>query len=250
MINLSSNCGPDCSLPSATVRMCCLSEGKTEYLQPDMEYYSELLRAQEMQAEGKKLERAMLEKIQEKEYKETTKQELLLDEVVIPYLLDGNEDLREYLAGYKQEFQVEKALAKQSKIFTHTDVAHQDYSDGSDSKVGGVYLSTTKKTKKGNDSDSFSFTWRIRNVISEAKTPKSGALRVTMVNVFDKSVRYYFIPHSVWNSESVLTHKRVKGKYKGADLCGSWRKDKEYTFGNETLSNYEVDSFLTLANKQ
>lgn len=250
MINLSSNCGPDCSLPSATVRMCCLSEGKTEYLQPDMEYYSELLRAQEMQAEGKKLERAMLEKIQEKEYKETTKQELLLDEVVIPYLLNGNTDMRDHLIGYKQEFQVEKALANQSKVFTHTDVAHQDFSDGSDSKVGGVYLTVTKKTKKGNESNSFSFGWKVTGVVSSAGIPKSGALRITMVNVFDKTVRYYFLPKEVWNRPEVLTRKNVKGRFTGCDLNGSWRKDKEYTFGNETLSKYEVDSFEILANKQ
>lgn len=258
MSNLTSNCGPECSLPSATIRMCCLSEGKTEYLNPTMNYYEELLRGQEEEKQAKRLQIAMLEKLQAEEYKVPMKRQILVDEIIIPYLHNGNTDFRDMLINYDQEKEVERSLAKISKTIDHSATHHRDYTDGSDSKVGGVLLKRKKSglTKNGAESFSFSFTWSTKNVVSKHGVAKDGPIRMTLVNVFDQSIQYYFIPKKDWFDTEMMTWTYPEGGKKsgarpnGAFLNGSWSKEGIYTFGKgKDLAQYQVGSFQELADK-
>ena len=186
------------------------------------------------------------------------KRQLLVDEIIIPYLHDGNTQFRDMLLNYDQEKEVERSLAKISKTIDHSATHHRDYTDGSDSKVGGVLLVRKKSglTKKGAESFSFSFTWSTKNVVSKHGEPKDGPIRMTLVNVFDQSIQYYFIPKENWFDTEMMTWvypeggKKSGAKPTGAFLNGSWSKEGIYTFGNgNDMSQFQVESFQELADK-
>jgi hypothetical protein len=118
-----------------------------------------------------------------------TKDIMLMQEVVCKYhpLFRRYPELRKYAIKYahiyKVEHLVEVTMAAVGK-YSHTNKAHEDFSDGTDSKTSTV----NRNEKQG----------QIKNVTTTGGFQKRGALRVVIYNAVTETVLYYFIPKRLW----------------------------------------------------
>tara|TARA_B100000085_G_scaffold203191_1_gene186786 strand:+ start:637 stop:1272 length:636 start_codon:yes stop_codon:yes gene_type:complete len=202
-----------------------------------MTLHEQLVEAQNRAEVALKDERAIVEQMQDKNYKEKKKKELLFNEVLLKSS-KFTESMRDILDVIDVERGVELAMAELGDT-EFTDEDHCDLPDGSEIKTVGIKLQTSKS------SDGYSFKYQVTNVVTAAGTPKSGDIRLVMINVFNESVRYFFLPKNVWDGKEKMW--RQSEGYKGT-ITGTWTKVGGFlTTPTENLDDYEVDSFETLA---
>jgi len=204
-----------------------------------MTLYEQLQEAQGRAEVALKDERLIVEKMQDKNYKESKTKELLFKEVLLK-CSKFNTSMSDILEVIDVQRGVELAMAELGG-YDFTDDDHCDFSDGSECKTVGI------KIQKSANSDGYSFRYSVTNVVTAAGSPKSGDIRLVMVNVFNETVRYFFLPKSVWDGEEKMW-SQSQG-YKGT-INGTWTKVGGFlTTPSHNLDDYEVDSFETLACK-
>ena len=204
-----------------------------------MTLYEQLQEAQGRAEVALKDERLIVEKMQDKNYKESKTKELLFKEVLLK-CSKFNTSMSDILEVIDVQRGVELAMAELGG-YDFTDDDHCDFSDGSECKTVGI------KIQKSANSDGYSFRYSVTNVVTAAGSPKSGDIRLVMVNVFNETVRYFFLPKSVWDGEEKMW-SQSQG-YKGT-INGTWTKIGGFlTTPSHNLDDYEVDSFETLACK-
>ena len=202
-----------------------------------MTLHEQLVEAQKRAEVALKDERAIVEQMQDKNYKESKTKELLFNEVLLKSS-KFTESMRDILEVIDVQRGVELAMAELGG-YDFTDDDHCDFSDGSECKTVGMKLKTAQK------GDGYSFGYQVTNVVTAAGSPKSGDIRLVMVNVFNESVRYFFLPKSVWDGEEKMWSQ--SSGYKGT-INGTWTKVGGFlTTPTANLDDYEVDSFETLA---
>ena len=204
-----------------------------------MTLHEQLVEAQNRAEVALKDERAIVEQMQDKNYKERKKKELLFNEVLLK-CSKFNTSMADILEVIDVQRGVELAMAELGG-YDFTDDDHCDFSDGTECKTVGMKLKTAPK------GDGYSFGYQVTNVVTAAGSPKSGDIRLVMVNVFNESVRYFFLPKSVWDGENKMWSQ--SSGYKGT-INGTWTKVGVFlTTPSHNLDDYEVDSFETLACK-
>ena len=202
-----------------------------------MTLHEQLVEAQKRAEVALKDERAIVEQMQDKNYKESKTKELLFNEVLLKSS-KFTESMRDILDVIDVERGVELAMAELGG-YDFTDDDHCDFSDGSECKTVGMKLKTAQK------GDGYSFGCQVTNVVTAAGSPKSGDIRLVMVNVFNESVRYFFLPKSVWDGEEKMWSQ--SSGYKGT-INGTWTKVGGFlTTPSKNLDDYEVKDFETLA---
>ena len=206
-----------------------------------MTLYEQLQEAQGRAEVALKDERLIVEKMQDKNYKESKTKELLFNEVLLKSS-KFNEGMRDILEVIDVQRGVELAMAELGG-YDFTDDDHCDFSDGSECKTVGI------KIQKSTASDGYSFRYSVTNVVTAAGSPKSGDIRLVMVNVFNETVRYFFLPKNVWDNHESKMWNRSSG-HKGT-INGTWTKVGGFlTTPSHNLDDYEVDSIETLAQKK
>lgn len=202
-----------------------------------MTLHEQLVEAQKRAEVALKDERAIVEQMQDKNYKENKTKELLFNEVLLKSS-KFTESMRDILEVIDVQRGVELAMAELGG-YDFTDDDHCDFSDGTECKTVGMKLKTAQK------GDGYSFGYQVTNVVTAAGSPKSGDIRLVMVNVFNESVRYFFLPKSVWDGENKMWSQ--SSGYKGT-INGTWTKVGGFlTTPSENLDDYEVKDFETLA---
>ena len=182
-------------------------------------------------------EKKIIDEMQDKSYKERKTKELLFKEVLLK-CSKFNTSMVDILEVIDVHRGVELAMAELGG-YEFTDDDHCDFSDGTECKTVGI------KLKKSTTSDGYSFGYQVTNVVTAAGSPKSGDIRLVMVNVFNESVRYFFLPKNVWDGKEKMW--RQSEGFKGT-ITGTWTKVGGFlTTPTENLDDYEVDSFETLA---
>ena len=202
-----------------------------------MTLHEQLVEAQKRAEVALKDERAIVEQMQDKNYKESKTKELLFNEVLLKSS-KFTESMRDILEVIDVQRGVELAMAELGG-YDFTDDDHCDFSDGSECKTVGMTLKTAQK------GDGYSFGYQVTNVVTAAGSPKSGDIRLVMVNVFNESVRYFFLPKSVWDGEEKMWSQ--SSGYKGT-INGTWTKVGGFlTTPSKNLDEYEVKDFETLS---
>ena len=206
----------------------------------NMTLHEQLVEAQSRKDVAIKDERAIVEQMQDKNYKESKTKELLFKEVLLK-CSKFNTSMSEILEVIDVHRCVELAMAELGG-YDFTDDDHCDFSDGTERKTVGI------KLKKSTTSDGYSFGYQVTNVVTAAGSPKSGDIRLVMVNVFNESVRYFFLPKNVWDGETKMWSQ--SSGYKGT-INGTWTKIGGFlTTPSHNLDDYEVKDFETLAQKK
>ena len=140
---------------------------------------------------------------------------------------------------------VEELLALESEgLYEVDDTAHRDWTDGTEGKSAGIRI---KKKSDGDGGYKIYFGWEITNVKTEySGTTKEGDLRVVMPNIFNQTVRYFFLPKDEWDGENEWY------KESSRSITGEWdpvtnrmRLIRQNT--DIDLRDYEVASFSELA---
>lgn len=202
-----------------------------------MTLHEQLVEAQKRAEVALKDERAIVEQMQDKNYKENKTKELLFNEVLLKSS-KFTESMRDILEVIDVQRGVELAMAELGG-YDFTDDDHCDFSDGTECKTVGMKLKTAQK------GDGYSFGYQVTNVVTAAGSPKSGDIRLVMVNVFNESVRYFFLPKSVWDGDEKMWSQ--SSGYKGT-INGTWTKVGGFlTTPSKNLDDYEVKDFETLA---
>ena len=206
----------------------------------NMTLHEQLVEAQGRKDVAIKDERAIVEQMQDKNYKESKTKELLFKEVLLK-CSKFNTSMSDILEVIDVHRGVELAMAELGG-YKFTDDDHCDFSDGTECKTVGI------KLKKSTTSDGYSFGYQVTNVVTAAGSPKSGDIRLVMVNVFNESVRYFFLPKNVWDGETKMWSQ--SSGYKGT-INGTWTKIGGFlTTPSHNLDDYEVKDFETLAQKK
>lgn len=132
------------------------------------------------------------------------KHSVLLKEVIFRYHPKFNDTFRNNsrrrknaLANpeaHKVEALVEECFAAIGD-YSLSRVAHRDFTDGSDSKTCSIRTS--------NRYNHNTFEVRIKSVRSVGGILKDGALRVTIYNPHNESLRYYYLPKDVWSTWNI-----------------------------------------------
>ena len=202
-----------------------------------MTLHEQLVEAQKRAEIALKDERAIVEQMQDKSYKENKTKELLFNEVLLK-CSKFNTSMADILEVIDVQRGVELAMAELGG-YDFTDDDHCDFSDGTECKTVGMKLKTAQK------GDGYSFGYQVTNVVTAAGSPKSGDIRLVMVNVFNESVRYFFLPKSVWDGDEKMWSQ--SSGYKGT-INGTWTKVGGFlTTPSKNLDDYEVKDFETLA---
>ena len=202
-----------------------------------MTLHEQLVEAQKRAEVALKDERAIVEQMQDKNYKENKTKEVLFNEVLLKSS-KFTESMRDILEVIDVQRGVELAMAELGG-YDFTDDDHCDFSDGTECKTVGMKLKTAQK------GDGYSFGYQVTNVVTAAGSPKSGDIRLVMVNVFNESVRYFFLPKSVWDGDEKMWSQ--SSGYKGT-INGTWTKVGGFlTTPSKNLDDYEVKDFETLA---
>ena len=205
-----------------------------------MTLHEQLVEAQGRKDVAIKDERAIVEQMQDKNYKESKTKELLFKEVLLK-CSKFNTSMSDILEVIDVHRGVELAMAELGG-YKFTDDDHCDFSDGTECKTVGI------KLKKSTTSDGYSFGYQVTNVVTAAGSPKLGDIRLVMVNVFNESVRYFFLPKNVWDGETKMWSQ--SSGYKGT-INGTWTKIGGFlTTPSHNLDDYEVKDFETLAQKK
>ena len=206
-----------------------------------MTLHEQLVEAQNRKDVAIKDERAIVEQMQDKSYKENKTKELLFNEVLLK-CSKFNASMTDILEEIDVLRGVELAMAELGG-YDFTDDDHCDFSDGTECKTVGI------KLKKSSTSDGYSFGYQVTNVVTAAGQPKSGDIRLVVVNVFNESVRYFFLPKNIWDNEDTPMWSQSSG-YKGT-INGTWTKVGGFlTTSTFNLDDYEVKDFKTLAQKK
>jgi len=206
-----------------------------------MTLHEQLVEAQNRKDVAIKDERAIVEQMQDKSYKENKTKELLFNEVLLK-CSKFNASMADILEVIDVQRGVELAMAELGG-YDFTDDDHCDFSDGTECKTVGI------KLKKSSTSDGYSFGYQVTNVVTAAGQPKSGDIRLVVVNVFNESVRYFFLPKNIWDNEDTPMWSQSSG-YKGT-INGTWTKVGGFlTTSTFNLDDYEVKDFKTLAQKK
>ena len=187
-------------------------------------------------------ERKIVEEMQDKTYKERKTRELLFDHVLMESSL-FDKGMRKILDVLDVQRGVELAMAEVGN-YKFTDDDHCDFEDGSECKTVGMKLVTTSK------SDGYSFRYQVTNCVTAAGTPKSGDIRLVMVNVFNETVRYFFLPKNKWDGDNPMW-SQSKG-FKGT-INGGWPKVGQLLTTSATgviLDDFEVGTFVELAKRK
>jgi len=110
-------------------------------------------------------------------------------------------DLRALGMKHPDIFNVAKLIEESLAAVGHykvTDGYHADFSDGTDSKTASI-------TKTASIRASNSYHGEITGVTTAGGHLKAGALRCTIYNPHKDSLRFYFLPKSMW-SRHITTH--------------------------------------------
>ena len=205
--------------------------------------FERLIEAQQRAETALSDERKIVEQMQDKTYKERKTRELLFDHVLMESSL-FNKEMKKILNVIDVQRGVELAMAEVG-TYAFTDDDHCDFEDGSECKTVGMKLVTASK------GDGYSFRYQVTNCVTAAGTPKSGDIRLVMVNVFNETVRYFFLPKNIWDNEENPMWSQSSG-YKGT-INGGWTKVGgclTTSADNINLDDFEVGSFVELAQKQ
>ena len=133
---------------------------------------------------------------------------------------------------YSVEYLVEQSFAHVGK-YNHTDAAHCDYSDGSDSKTASI-RSVNAIGRKRN-----SYRGEISGVVTAGGGAKNGGLRCVIYNPHRETLMYYYLPKSWWK-DRVTRHP----------TSGVGKIVFSYNAKTDTIPQFEqyrVDSFKSLA---
>tara|TARA_B100000287_G_C20672698_1_gene793989 strand:+ start:3444 stop:4076 length:633 start_codon:yes stop_codon:yes gene_type:complete len=184
-------------------------------------------------------EKKIIDEMQDKSYKERKTKELLFKEVLLK-CSKFNTSMVDILDVIDVQRGVELAMAEIGG-YEFTDDDHCDFSDGSECKTVGIKI---QSAKKGNG---YSFRYAVSNCVTAAGSPKSGDIRLVMVNVFNETVRYFFLPKKVWDNKKDPMWSQSTG-YKGT-INGTWTKVGGFLTTSTTshLDDYEVGTFEQLA---
>ena len=137
---------------------------------------------------------------------------------------------------------VEEMLAIESEgLYRVQAIAHRDNTDGTEDKTASMRI------VKSSQNDKITFQWDISNVKSERTgTAKEGDLRVIIPNIFNQTVRYFFLPKDEWDGDKpwYTSSRSITGKWNPLepDEMPLTKKDLDLD-----LRDYEVASFSELA---
>ena len=178
-----------------------------------------------------------LREIQDKKYKSVRHKELLFEHCLLKSN-KFNEGMRDILDVIDVTRGVEIAMAELGD-YDFVDGDHYDNTDFSETKTCGVKLSWGKN-------DTYTMKYNVTNVVTESGVPKKGDIRLVITNVFNDTVRFFFLPKKFWdNKKNKIWNKSPN--YKGT-ITGTLTKVGGFlTTKTKNLDEFEVDSFETLA---
>jgi len=148
-------------------------------------------------------------------------------------------DLRALGMKHPDIFNVAKLIEESLAAVGHykvTDGYHADFSDGTDSKTASI-------TKTASIRASNSYHGEITGVTTAGGHLKAGALRCTIYNPHKDSLRFYFLPKSMWSRH--VPPMYIPGRRRH---CGAlWYYYNKLHDRIVKLHEYECSSFKELA---
>lgn len=146
-----------------------------------------------------------------------------------------SKSLRAYGMKFPDIFTVERLIEESLAAvgsYKFTDGDHADFSDGTDSKTSSIGINPT--VPGGN-----SHAGVITGVETVGGVRKAGALRCTVYNPHKDSLKFYFLPKSMWSKHITINTASRRG---GVHYC--YHKPCDHIF---KFDGYECSSFEELA---